>query len=39
VRAPGFADEAHRQSRAVAASVVAADDQEFIDSVSSRPVE
>ena len=39
VRAPGFAEEAHRQSRAVAGSVVAANDEEFIDSVSSWPDE
>jgi hypothetical protein len=39
VRAPGFAEEAHRQSRAVAAGVAAADDQEFIDSVSLWPDE
>ncbi len=39
VRVPGFAEETHRQSRAVAASVAAADDQEFIDSVSSWPDE
>lgn len=34
VRAPGFADEAHRQAAAVAASDHAADDQAFIDAVS-----
>jgi hypothetical protein len=39
VRAPGFAEEAHRQSRAVATSAAAADDQAFVDSVSSWPDE
>ena len=39
VRAPGFAEEAHRQSRAVAASEHAQDDQNFIDSVSVWPDE
>jgi hypothetical protein len=34
VRAPGFAGEAHRQSAAVAGSVRAAADQDFIDEVS-----
>jgi hypothetical protein len=34
VRAAGFADEAHRQSAAVAASRQAADDQAFIDAIS-----
>lgn len=34
VRAPGFAEEAHRQSRAVAASEHAREDQDFVDSVS-----
>lgn len=34
VRSPEFADEAHRQSAAVAASANAADDQAFIDAVS-----
>jgi len=38
-RAPGFAEEAHRQSRAVAASPHAADDQAFVDSVSTWPEE
>jgi hypothetical protein len=37
VRAPGFAEEAHRQSRAVAASDHANDDQAFVDSVSVWP--
>jgi hypothetical protein len=36
-RAPGFAAEAHRQSRAVADSGHAQDDQDFIDSVSVWP--
>ena len=39
VRAPGFAEEAHRQSRAVDTSAAAADDQAFVDSVSSWPDE
>jgi hypothetical protein len=39
VRAPGFAEEAHRQSRAVAASPDAADDQAFLDSISVWPDE
>ena len=34
VRSPAFAAEAHRQSVAVAASALAADDQAFIDAVS-----
>lgn len=34
VRAPGFADEAHRQSVAVESSEHAADDQAFIDALS-----
>lgn len=34
VRAPSFRSEAHRQSRAVAASVHARDDQGFVDAVS-----
>lgn len=34
VRAPGFADEAHRQSAAVATSGHADDDQAFIDALS-----
>lgn len=34
MRAPGFRDEAHRQSLAVAASARAADDQAFIDAAS-----
>ncbi|MFI5004089.1 MAG: antitoxin MazE family protein [Solirubrobacterales bacterium] len=34
VRAPRFAEEAHRQSRAVAASRYAAEDQAFVDSIS-----
>ncbi len=34
VRAPGFRDEAHRQSLAVASSPHADEDQAFIDAVS-----
>jgi hypothetical protein len=37
VTAEGFAAEAHRQSRAVAASEVAEDDQAFVDAVSGWP--
>lgn len=37
VGAPGFAEEAHRQSRAVSESVHAADDQSFVDAISSWP--
>ena len=37
VRAPGFAEEAYRQSRAVSASDQADDDQAFVDSVSIWP--
>ncbi len=37
VRAPGFAAEAHRQARAVAASKHSEDDQAFVDSVSVWP--
>jgi Protein of unknown function (DUF3018) len=37
VRAPGFAEEAHRQSLVVAASDQANDDQTFVDSVSTWP--
>ena len=37
VDAPGFAEEAHRQSRAVAASKEAEADQAFVDSVSEWP--
>lgn len=36
VRAPSFRSEAHRQSLAVAASVHASEDQEFIDAISDR---
>lgn len=36
VRAPRFAEEAHLQSRAVAASRAAAEDQAFVDSISDR---
>jgi hypothetical protein len=35
VRSPSFRSEAHRQSLAVAASARAAEDQAFIDAVSS----
>lgn len=38
-RAPGFAEEAHRQSRAVAASGHARDDQDFVNSVLAWPDE
>jgi hypothetical protein len=34
VRSPEFAAEAHRQSRAVATSSHAADDQDFVDAIS-----
>jgi len=37
VWAEGFAAEAHRQSRAVAASETAEDDQAFVDAVSQWP--
>lgn len=37
VRSPHFAEEAHRQSRAVAASRAAADDQAFVDAISEWP--
>jgi len=37
VTAEGFAAEAHRQSRAVAASATADEDQDFVDSVSEWP--
>jgi len=37
VTAEGFAAEAHRQSRAVAASDAADDDQGFVDSVADWP--
>ncbi|MGH9244710.1 MAG: antitoxin MazE family protein [Acidimicrobiales bacterium] len=39
VRAPGFAEEAHRQSRAVATSAAARNDQGFVDSISLWPDE
>ena len=39
VTAEGFAAEAHRQSRAVAASDAANDDQAFVNSVSEWPTE
>lgn len=35
VRAPGFAEEAHRQSALVASSPHAAEDQAFVDAISS----
>jgi hypothetical protein len=35
VRAPGFAAEAHRQSALAAASAHEADDQSFVDAISS----
>jgi len=34
VRTPGFEEHAHQQSRAVAASSLANDDQAFIDAIS-----
>ena len=37
VRAPRFAEEAHRQSRAVSASRSAAEGQAFVDSISEWP--
>ena len=37
VRAPGFAEEAHRQSRAVANSSGSIDDQAFVDAISAWP--
>jgi len=37
VSAPGFAEEAHRQARAVSESAQAADDQSFVDAISSWP--
>jgi len=36
-RVPGFAEEAHRQARAVAASEHAEDDQAFVDAASVWP--
>lgn len=39
VRAAGFRAEAHRQSRAVAQSAQAADDQAFIDAISAGEAE
>ena len=39
VTAEGFAAEAHRQSRAVATSKIAEDDQAFVDAVSQWPEE
>src|ERR1700723_3343484 len=37
VRAPGFAEEAHRQARVVATSQAAGDDQAFTDAISEGP--
>lgn len=37
VRSPAFAAEAHRQARAVAGSVVAAADQDYVDAISDWP--
>jgi hypothetical protein len=37
VRSRGFAREAHRQSRLVAQSASAADDQAFVDAISEWP--
>jgi hypothetical protein len=37
VNAEGFAAEAHRQSRAVAVSAAADDDQAFVESISEWP--
>ena len=37
VNAPGFSEEAYRQSRAVATSPEAETDQAFVDSVSEWP--
>jgi hypothetical protein len=39
VTAESFAAEAHRQSRAVAASAAAEEDQSFVDAVSDWPAE
>jgi hypothetical protein len=39
VRAPRFAEEAHRQARAVAVSPVAAEDQAFVNAISAWPGE
>jgi hypothetical protein len=36
IRAPQFAREAHRQSRAVAESRYAVEDQAFVDAISDR---
>lgn len=36
-RSPGFAEEAHRQSRAVSMSSQSKDDQGFVDSISDWP--
>lgn len=37
VRSPHFVEEAHRQSRAVAAGRAAAEDQAFVDAISEWP--
>ena len=37
VNAPGFAEEAHRQSRAVSNSSWSVDDQAFVDAISAWP--
>jgi hypothetical protein len=39
VSAPAFVAEAHRQSRAVATSRFAAEDQDFVDAISDWPEE
>jgi hypothetical protein len=39
VRSPAFTAEAHRQSRAVAGSAVADEDQAFVDAISAWPEE
>lgn len=39
VTSPGFAAEAHRQSRAAAAAPTADDDQAFVDAVTEWPSE
>jgi hypothetical protein len=39
LRSPRFAAEAHRQSRAVARSRHAADDQAFVDAISEWPTQ
>jgi hypothetical protein len=39
VLSPAFAEQAHQQSRAVASSAAAEDDQEFVDAISDWPEE